>query len=314
MKKTIVLALLILLGYLVTDSIVFLGLRYLDKNVYTGQTSGKVNQFLGLKDSVNTLVFGSSRANHHIDILELDSSAFNMGVDATKIGYAAALIETLTKKNQQIFVHIDQNSLLDPDNSYTGKDCLSLINLVDREEGIRSVIEELFPEELSILKISKSYAYNGKTLGFFKNYFKPSYDYKKYHGYDPLVPNETQKEVFLDLWNNKGRDSIGYNHIIGINPLVEKLIDRIKKKCLENESSLVFFTSPTLNHINPALIERTQNFFESKNIRYYDYTYVFNNFNPEYWKDFTHLSARGANQFTLHLKSNLTTYNKKQMD
>lgn len=311
MKKTFVLTLLIVLGYFIADRIVFTGLRYLDKKVYTGQTSGKVNQFLSLKDSVRTIVFGSSRANHHVDILELDASGFNMGVDATKIAYATALIETLNKKHQFIFVHLDQNSLLDPGNTYEGKDCLGLINLADREEGIRSVLKDLYPEELIISYFSKSYVYNGKALGFFKNYFQPSYDYNEYHGFDPLKPSEVQQEVFLDLWINQGKDSIGYDNIVGVNPLTASFIDRIKQKCEENESSLVFFTSPTLNHINPALILQTHQFFNLRNITYFDYTDLFNDFNPEYWKDLTHLSDKGAEQFTHRLRLDFEAYNKK---
>ncbi|XLS30790.1 hypothetical protein ACJD0Z_08140 [Flavobacteriaceae bacterium M23B6Z8] len=311
MKKTLVLTLLILIGYLITDRIVFAGLRYMDKNVYTGQTSGKVNQFLELKDSVQTLVFGSSRANHHVDILELDASGFNMGVDATKVAYATALIETLNKKNQYIFVHIDQNSLLDPGNTYEGKDCLGLINLADREEGIQSVLHDLYPEELILSHISKSYVYNGKALGFFKNYFQPSYNYKEYHGYDPLIPSKMQQKVFLELWRKEGKDSIGYENIVGINPLTASLIDRVKQKCIQNNSSLVFFTSPTLNHINPELIKNTHEFFISKDIQYFDYTHLFEDFKVEYWKDLTHLSAEGAKQFTRQLKTDFHTYNKK---
>lgn len=310
MKKTLVLTFLLIAGYFATDRLVFAGLRYLDKNVYTGQASGKVNQFLALKDSVNTLVFGSSRANHHVDIKELDSSGFNMGLDATKMAYAAALIETLSKKGQQIFVHIDPNTLLDPYNEYKGKDCLNLINLSDSEPGIRTVIHKLYPEELILTHISKSYMYNGKSLGFLKNYFKPSYNYKNYRGFDPLFPSETQKQVFLKLWKTKGKDAIGYDNIKGINPVVEDLIIRIKNKCKANGARLVFFTSPTLNQINPEIMDATNNFFKSKGITYLDYTHLFEDFNPEYWKDLTHLSATGAKVFTKKLKTDFTVNTK----
>jgi hypothetical protein len=314
MKKTLVLAFLILLGFFITDRLAFAGLRYLDKNVFTGQTSGKVNQFLKIKDTVNTLVFGSSRANHHVDVEELDSSAFNMGVDATKIAYAAALIETLTKQGQHIFVHIDQLSLVDPDDTYEGKDCLKLINIADRQRGVKLVIKELYPEELLITNISKSYMYNGKSLGFLKNFFMPSYNYKNYKGYDPLVPTPNQQEVFLSLWKSEGRDSIGYGNVKAVNPVVEQLIEKIKLKCAANNAKLTFFTSPTLNQINPVLITTTREFFKEKGIQYLDYTYLFEEFNLDYWKDLTHLSAKGAKKFTKKLKSDFITHTKRQIN
>ncbi len=310
MKKTLVLAFLIIIGFFITDRLAYSGLRYLDKNVFTGQTTGKANQFLSLKDTVNTLVFGSSRANHHVVINELDSSGFNMGLNATKIAFATTLINTLNKKNQNIFVHIDQNSLLNASESYDGGDCLGLINHASSNKAIREVLNELFPEEIIITHFSNSYMYNGKVLGTIKNYFYPSYNYKKYNGFDAIVPSANQKKVFLSLWNSKGRDSIGYHENIAVNSLMTSLIEKIHKKCLENQSTLIFFTSPTLNQINPELVAKTQQFFKSKNITYLDYTSLFKEFNPDYWKDLTHLSETGAKEFTKKLKEDFLIHTK----
>ena len=111
MKKSLQLFLMFLVLFFIADRLIYLGLKTIDKKVFTGQSVGKVNQFLSLKDSVKLLVFGSSRANHSINNLLLDSSSYNIGVDATKTAYATALISSLNKKGQSIIVHIDQNTI-----------------------------------------------------------------------------------------------------------------------------------------------------------------------------------------------------------
>ncbi|WP_340063266.1 hypothetical protein [Ascidiimonas aurantiaca] len=310
MKKSLTLSFILIISYLLVDRLTYGLLKQVDKRVFTGQITGKVNQFLTLKDSVNTLVFGSSRANHHIDVSIFDSTAYNMGVDGTKLAYAAALVETLKKKGQNILVHVDQLRMFNNKDEYTGKDCLSLINLAEDYEEIYSVIYELYPEELRILWFSKSYMYNGKALGFLKNYWKPSYDYQKYNGYDPLIPTGEQEKIFAGLMENKGPDRMGYDSTLELNPVVEKMILRIQKKCEENNNMLIFFTSPTLNHINPDLQEATTQFFKEKGILYLDYTHLFEEFNPKLWKDFTHMSAFGAETFTRRLKHDVLTHNK----
>ena len=233
-----------------------------------------------------------------------------MGLNATKIAFATTLINTLNKKNQNIFVHIDQNSLLNASDSYDGGDCLGLINHASSNKAIREVLKELFPEEIIITYFSNSYMYNGKVLGTIKNYFHPSYNYRNYDGFDPIVPTANQKKVFLGLWNSQGRDSIGYHEKISVNPLTASLIEKMHKKCLENQSNLIFFTSPTLNQINPELVTQTQQFFKSKNITYLDYTHLYTDFNPDYWKDLTHLSETGAKEFTKKLKEDFLLHTK----
>ena len=169
MKKSFQLFLLLLLIFYISDRLTFFGLKTIDKKVFSGQGLGKVNQFISLKDSVNLLVFGNSRANHHINNIILDSSSYNMGVDGTNIAYSAALISTLRKKDQFIIVHIDQKIIFDT--TYVGKDVLGLINLIYREKEIRTLIDDLFPEEILYTKLSNCYMYNGKALGIMKNYF-----------------------------------------------------------------------------------------------------------------------------------------------
>jgi hypothetical protein len=303
MKKSIKLFLLLILLFFAADRLVYSGIRSLDNKVFTGQ-SGKVNQFLSLKDSVNLLVFGSSRALHHLDPKVLDTLSYNMGVDATRIGYSAALISSLNKKEQIILVHIDPSTIYNSE--YNGDDILGLLNMAERNENISNFISEVFPEEIYLSKIFNCYVYNGKVLGLLKNYLLTSYNYKDYSGYDPITPSQEQKQIFKKLIDKTNFSEFKYNSISNLpNPLVDKFISKIKEKCQTNKSKLVFFTSPSLKKNEDNLRLKTKEYFKTKGILYYDYSEFIDITNLDNWKDFTHLSEKGANVFSKEMRLKL---------
>lgn len=301
MKKSIKLFLILVLLFFVTDRLVYIGIRSLDEKVFSGQSGGKVNHFLSLKDSVNLLVFGSSRAFHHVDTKALDSLSYNMGADGTRIGYSAALISSLDKQNQTILVHIDPVSIYNPE--YVGKDILGLLNIARRNENVNDFLFEVYPDEVFLSKIFNSYVYNGKILGLLKNYLSPKYNHEFYSGYEPIVPTEEQKQIFKKLINktdftkfvNTATDTVP-------NPMVDKFIAIIKNKCLENNSKLVFFTSPTLKKNDDVLLRNVKEYFDSKDVVYFDFSQLIDISDTDNWKDFTHLSGKGASIFTKELQ------------
>ncbi|WP_282123433.1 hypothetical protein [Algibacter mikhailovii] len=306
MKKSIHLLVLLAIVFLITDRLVCLSLIQFDKKVFSGQSVGKVNHFLLLKDTVDLLVFGSSRANHHIDNKRITSSSFNIGVDGSRIGHSATLISSLNKKNQVVLVHIDHKFIYDLE--YTGEDMLSLKNLIKRNDTIKTFINNYFPEEVYIANAVNSYVYNGKVLGILKNYLKPKYNYMLYDGFDPLIPSQEQKDIFekmikLENRNNKSEDYELSD--LEINPLIDDLVEEIKQICQKNNSKLIFFTSPSLILEHETLRLRTKNYFKSKHLLYYDYSDFFKNYNSEYWRDFTHMSEKGAIVFTEAIENEL---------
>ena len=307
MKKTIQLLLILAIAFFVVDRLVCLGLEQIDERVFTGQSVGKVNHFLSIKDSVDLLVFGSSRANHHIVNNMLSTSSFNMGVDGTRIGYSAALISTLKKKKQTILVHVDQDRFFNSD--YDGSDMLSLINLTKRNDELNWFINDFFFDEIYLSKIINSYIYNGKALGVLKNFVVPGYNYRLYNGYDPLVPSEEQKKVFEKMVKFKSSEDLYDEYLstdIEINPVIDVFINRIIQSCKKNDARLIFLSSPTLIERNRKIDLTIKKYFESKDVSYYDYSCFFERFNAAYWKDFTHMSEVGANAFSKALKEELT--------
>ncbi|WP_298555624.1 hypothetical protein [uncultured Algibacter sp.] len=305
MKKSIKLFSLISLLFFAADRIVYNTISSIDKQVFTGQTGGKVNQFLTLKDSVNLLVFGNSRASHHLDTKLLDSISYNAGADGSRIGYSTALVSVLEKKEQTILVHIDHWDIYDSE--YKGKDVLSFLSLASKNEDISRFISEIHPKEIYTSKIFNCYVYNGKFLSLLKNYFSPKYDVNHYYGYDPLTPNQEQKEIFKKLIDKTDFKNFNYSDSISIlpNPIVDSFIEKIKVKCKKNNSKLVFFTSPTLKNNQEGLLLKTKEYFNSKGVIYYDYSKFIDISDVSNWQDFTHMSEKGANLFTKKIKEDI---------
>lgn len=99
------LVLFILVSY-VMDKVVYFGIRQIESKVYTGQSVGKFNQYLSIKDSLNFIVFGSSRANHHINPSLISENGYNMGMDGQKIAFSARFLSYCPKKGNKQFYFI----------------------------------------------------------------------------------------------------------------------------------------------------------------------------------------------------------------
>ena len=107
MKKMIFLILSILALFFIIDRITFATLSFMDKNIFSGQLVGKVNHFFKIKDSVEIIIFGNSRANHHINNDQFSLTSFNIGIDGSNLFYHKLLSSTLTKKNQLVILVLD---------------------------------------------------------------------------------------------------------------------------------------------------------------------------------------------------------------
>ena len=71
----------------IVDKIVYFTLNKISDKVFTGQSVGKLNHYLQVKDNIDFVVFGSSRANHNVNPIEISNNSFNMGVDGQMIAY-----------------------------------------------------------------------------------------------------------------------------------------------------------------------------------------------------------------------------------
>ncbi len=305
MKKSLILFAAIVIAFFMVDRLVFLWLNKLEQTIYSGGTIGKVNTFFKCKDSVDILIFGSSRAVHHVNPDVFSVPAYNMGMDATRIGYATALITTLQKRDQVILIHIDHNRVFDE--TFDGSDALSLKNLLFRNKNIKEFYKSYFPSEIYKANISRMYVFNGKVFSIIKNKFLGDKDTIQ-NGYLPLYQTKEQKQIFeILLKEKKFNINENINKPLVVNKLFEEFVNLILEKASNNNSKVVFFTSPSLNKVDREVEVATKKFFVKKNVPYYNYLNYLDSFpsRTTYFRDFTHLTAAGAEAFSKKIKEDL---------
>lgn len=304
LKYIIKTILLILVISFLTDKIVFFVLNKVSDNVFTGQAIGKLNQYLQIKEELDFIVFGSSRANHNINPIKLSENSFNIGVDGSKLSYSATLIKLLPKqKKQTILLHVDPENAFSQD--YSGSDIRALSSKYNRNDIIKKEIDELKQENL-LQNYYWSLSYNSKVLGMLKNYLKPSYDYKNYLGYDPIYVNENQKKILKNILKKDKKVMDCQNDFV-LNKIYDSSLDALNVFCKNNNKTLIIFTSPKYDdNCKDDNIQLSQ-ILKYRNLHYYDLTDFFKGNNTlDYWRDKAHLSDKGAQLFTERIRGLLT--------
>lgn len=305
MKKSIKLILIILILSYGLDKVVYFSLNNISDRVLSGQAIGKLNQFLQEKDNLHHIVFGTSRANHHIDVNQFSKAGFNMGMDGSSIAYSSTLIKLLPRKKEQIVIwHIDPKRVFD--HSYNADDIKGLVTKFHRNDIIKTEIKNVHQDN-PIQSFYWSLDYNGKALGIIKNLIHPSYDFESYNGFDPIKVSETQKTIFEKILLRNDSKDCSDRYIIS--PLVKKYLEEVKRFCDENNKTLIMITSPTYKIDCANQYSALSKIFKEMNIPYYNYSSYFETNNSiDYWKDLTHLSDKGAQIFSRFLKNMLAEY------
>jgi len=300
LKYIIKTILLILVISFLADKIIFIALNKISDKVYLGQRIGKINHYLEIKDDLNLIIFGSSRANHNINPVILSKNSFNMGVDGTKIAYSAALIKLLpVQKEQVILLNIDTFNAFSAD--YNGSDIDGLSVKYNRNKALKLEIDNLNQNNL-IQNFYWSLSYNGLVIDLLKNYFMDDiYDYKSYFGYDPIYVSENQREIFKSIINEEKSQDCQNNFTL--NKIYDTKLREIKNFCKNNNKKLIIFTSPIFNDKCKDDNIQFSQIMKNEELIYYDFTDFFKNNNSlAYWKDEIHLSNKGAEIFTEKIK------------
>jgi hypothetical protein len=296
----------IVLSYIV-DKVIYYSIDTIGDEVLAGDRLGKLNHFYKIKDTTSVLIFGSSRANHNLDLKNFRiSSSFNMGKDGTSLAYFYTLMSTLPIDTKQtILLHIDSRQIFEE--KYDGKDIYGLTTKYHKDDIIRREINALGMNS-AFQNLYWTTDYNGIFLYTLISYFKPEYDYKEYDGYDPIVVDSVQKIIFKRLLQKKESK---------ISPLLVRYmnencpaeyqpdslslsyLNKIISLCKNNNKSLIVFTSPFYNDNCKSDNIELARIFEENQIPYYDFSDFFKNTNSiTYWKDYIHLSDKGASVFS----------------
>ena len=301
LKQLVKLTILIIVISYVVDKVLFFSLNTISDNVMSGQVIGKLNQFLMLKDSTDLLVFGNSRANHHIIADQFNDNAFNMGVNGVGIAYSSTLVNSLPKdKEQIIIVHIDTKNFFNDD--YDGSDIGGLRSKYNRNEEITEALDA--SGRVSFLQnIYYSINYNGSLIGILKNYIKPKYDYKTYKGYDPLVVNESQSAARDYRLRNNIAENCTDSH--KVNQVALNYLMKIKAVKEKSKKNFIFVTSPIHNDACDEDNKILNGIMTEHKLSYRDYSNLYKTTQPDdmsLWRDQKHLSNLGAEKFTKYLR------------
>ncbi len=294
--KAFKITILILISVFTIDKILYFSIKSIEKEVLTGNGVGKVNHFLKVKDTTQFLVFGSSRANHHIEPLIFGNSSFNMGSGGTNIAYSNALIHTLPKNRKQIILlQFDIDYFFEK--NYKGEDIKNLSVKYHQNKIIKNKIDDIQMNN-HFSNIIWCLNYNGKLLSILKNKFFPKYDYQTYFGFDPMQNTPEQKEIFKKRLKKSEKVKLDCeNYEVGV--LNFKFLNDIILFCENNNKSLIVFASPTYydkcKMDNNIVVELMKNL----KVKYLDLTDTFiDKEDLDLWKDETHLSNKGAKIFS----------------
>jgi hypothetical protein len=147
--------------------------------------------------------------------------------------------------------------------------------------------------------------YNGKLFSLLINRFRPKYDFKKYKGYDPIENNSQQKQMFIKSLKNLNKKNNCPN-TSEASLLERKYLKDIKYFCSKNNKVLILFTSPVYKDKCKTDNTEMKKLMEEYDIKYYDYTdYFSNDENLDNWKDSSHLSRKGAEDFSIFIANAL---------
>ncbi|MGI9550952.1 MAG: hypothetical protein ACR2MT_07125 [Aurantibacter sp.] len=285
------------------DKVIYFSVTKVSLQVHTGQGVGKLNHYLTVKDDADLLVFGSSRANHHIDPGKISKNGFNMGMDGQFIGYHSTMIKMLPKKRKQIvLLHLDPDKLFD--SLYKGWDVSTLMAKYHQNELIKQEIDKAGKASW-LNHFFWSLDYTNKVLATLYNYISPKYDYKLYDGYDPLALNKAQKAMRNKVLKNTMGESCPDKW--QKNEVFIRYLSDIKTFCQENGKELIVFTSPIYRDYCTIDNKKLRALLVDLKIPYLDHTNLFyDNSSLDLWKDNKHLSNLGAELFTEQLASELS--------
>lgn len=283
------------------DKVVYFSINRISKDVYTGQSIGKLNHYLTIMDKVDLIIEGSSRANHNINPILITENSYNMGINGQKMASSSTLTKLLGDKKQTILYHISPNNLFNM--NYIGDDIKSLSVLYNQNKIVKKEIDRLKQNNV-FQNFYWTISYNNRALGIVRNYIKPKYDYSKYYGFDPLHVTDYQRKILEKILTDTIEPICKTE--FQVNKIYDTRLNEIKTFCDNNNKTLIFYTSPIYNDkCNYDNIKIAQ-IMKKKGITYLDFTdYFIDNNSIEYWKDVSHLSNIGADKFSIGIKDTI---------
>lgn len=242
------------------------------------------------------LILGSSRASHHYNTIllsdTLNLSCFNGGRDGHFFLYNAILAMSVIERYSPKCLVFDLEALQMTDSLPNGELLSDLLPFYDNDEVIRSALDTLYPYS-KLASCTKLIRYNSKLLSTLKGLFIRE-DLLASKGFQPL---------FGSMDDNKAPQKI--NVVPKVSQFSRKILMSLIHKAKQRNTNLVFVQSPRYliynnQDLRECIYDNKGSFFET------ECNQLFLSM-PYYFKDPSHLNVQGANVFTRHLVSRLSS-------
>ena len=296
MKRFVIKLLAFLLLMFIVDRGVGLGMKYMQEHAKGGYI-GHHNKIINSDEDI--LIFGSSRAIHHYNpqIIKdsLGMSCYNCGQDGNGIILFYGWWQIMKERHTPKLVIYDVTPGFD---LLVGEDNHKYLGWL-RSEYDNKNIEQIFEDVDYTEKYkmqSMMYRYNSRFLQNIVDFIHPIFKIKS----DGFLPLKGELDE-MKIKNNKGEAKQPKMDSLKIE-LIEKLVVDIKK----HNAQIIFVASPVWYGKEDAQFEALGKICEEHNVLFFNYSnnpkYLKNN---RFFKDGSHLNARGADEFTNDLIKDL---------
>lgn len=293
--------------FLLKVGLFFLALIVVDRALgkafaYMGEHAkgGYVGHHVYVTDKTNEdiLIFGSSRAIHHynpqIITDSLGMTCYNCGQDGNGIVLFYGMWHMIKERYQPKKIIYDINTSFDLYEGESNQKYLGWLRMDYNRPGVKQVFNAVDPTE-KYKMLSMLYRYNSKFMQIITDYVHPIFGIEG-NGFLPLK-GELDKMKVRDENTEKSTDEKVDSLKLSF---INKLIDETEG------GDLVFVASPKWYKPNAVDYKPIIEICERRGVKFLDFSadekYVHQN---EWFKDGTHMNARGADEFTKDLINKL---------
>ena len=292
------------LGLVIIDNGLGLAFNYLRENAKGGAT--RRDNYICNEMTCDLLLVGSSRCEHHYNpiIIEdsLHTTCYNAGQSGNGIivAYARYLMMCERKKPQMVIYDINPD--FDLLAGFDNHRYLTWLRSYYDKDYVRAIFSSIDPTE-KYKMLSKMYCYNSRFIEILFDYIHPIEEcgIKGYIPYNSKMdktkidPNEIDKHL-----ESYDFDPLKLDYI-------KKLIDAV------GNENIIVTVSPRWYGLDQASYKPLKEICKEKGVIFLDFSnhpkYVHNDY---YFKDGTHLNARGADEFTRDLLQQLEINNNER--
>lgn len=291
--------------FLLKIGLFFLALIIFDRTLgmvfaYMGEHAkgGYVGHHVYVTDKANEdiLIFGSSRAIHHYNpqIISdsLDMTCYNCGQDGNGIVLFYGLWQMIKERHRPKMIIYDISQPFDLYEGDNNQRYLGWLRMDYDRPGVKQIFTAIDPTE-EYKMMSMLYRFNSKFMQNITDYVHPIFGIDG-NGFLPLKGNMDKMKVKDKNLNSTSVRSVDRQKLDFINKLIDEM----------EGVELVFVASPMWYGANEEDYQPIREICNKRNISFLDFSnnekYVHQN---EWFKDGTHLNARGADEFTRDLIS-----------